>query len=141
MTSGVVGFGTQVKRGNGAGTAETFTAIAQIIGDVEGPTLELSTVEATSHSSTSNYREYLANLVEPGEISFKIAYIVDDAQHEGLQTDLTSRVTRNFRVEWPDGYEVGFAGLVTKFSKSAPMEDMLTMDVTIKITGVITEVA
>jgi hypothetical protein len=135
-----VGFGTQVKRGDGAGTAEQFTAIDEIIGDVNGPSLGLSIVEATHHASPNNYREYLPGLVDPGEISFKINYIAGNTQHEALQTALTTRAVTNFRVEWPDEYEVGFAGLVTQFAKAAPIEDMLAMDVTIKISGAITEV-
>jgi predicted secreted protein len=140
MTSGVVGFGTQVKLGAGTGTSIVYTAISEIIGDISGPSLELSTVEATNHGSASNYREYLAGLVEPGEISFKINYISGNTQHEALQTALTTRAVSLFRVEWPDGDEVGFSGLVTKFAKAAPMEDMLAMDVTIKITGPIVDV-
>jgi predicted secreted protein len=125
--------------GSGTGTAITYTPIPEINGDVTGPALALSTVEATNHDSANNYREYLAGLVEPGEMSFKINYIAGDVTHEALQTALTTRAVKPFEVEWPDGDAVRFDGLVTKFSKTSGMESMLSMDVTIKITGVVTD--
>jgi hypothetical protein len=140
MTQGSTGFGTIIKRGNGAGTAETFAAIPEVVGDIEGPALELSTVEATNHDSVNAMREYKPGLINPGEVSFAVNYIVDDTQHEGLQSDLASRVLRNFQIEWPDGYTIQFAALVTKWAHRSGLEEMIQREVTLKISGAVTEV-
>lgn len=140
MSDAVLGFGTQVKRGNGAGTAETFTAIPEIVGDIKGPGLELGTVDITPHKLSDYYREVLPTLISPGTLSFTINYVTGDTTHEGLKTDAEDRVKRNFQIEWPDGEVNGFAGYITKFNKAAGIESAIAMDVEISITGAISVV-
>lgn len=135
-----VGYGTQIKRGNGAGTAETFTEITGIVGDIAGPELTLGTAESTTHSTADAHRTFDPTLIDAGEVSFEILWDPDDAQHAGLETDLTSRLHRNFRMEWPDGYEVQFDAIVTKCGQSAPLDDEIKRAVTLKISGAVSEV-
>ena len=140
MSDAVLGFGTQIKRGNGAWTAETFTAIAEIVGDIKGPGLELGTSEITPHKDTDFYREFLPTLISAGALTFTINYVTDDTTHQGLKADAEGRVKRNWQIEWPDGEENQFTGYVTKFSKSAGLESAIAMDVEITISGAVTDV-
>jgi hypothetical protein len=140
MSGAVLGFGTIIKRGNGAGTAETFTAIPEIIGDVKGPGMDLGMTEVTAHKTTDYYREFLPTQLDPGSITFAINFVYDDTQHLGLQSDAAGRVLRNFQIEWPDGDEKQFAGYVIKFNRTAGVESAIQMEVEIKISGEVTDV-
>lgn len=141
MSDAVLGFGTKIKIGDGAGTAETFTEIPEIVGDIKGPGLELGTTEVTPHKDTDYYREFLPTLINAGVISFTINYVTGDTTHQAVKTDAENRTKRNFQIEWPDGEENQFVGYITKFSKSAGLESAIAMDVEITISGAVTDVA
>jgi len=139
MSSSVIGFGTQVQVGNG-GTAETFTAIPEIVGDIDGPSTSMNTIEVTPHKTANAYREYKPGLIDPGEIGFKMNYINNNAVQEGLKTDFDARTLRNFRLVFPDAYTVQFAGFVSEYSQTEPSEAAITYQIKIKITGAIADV-
>lgn len=140
MSDSILGFGTQVQVGNGGGTAETFTAIPEIVGDIDGPSTSRDKVEVTPHKSSDMYREFKPGLIDPGEISFKMNYINGDTVQEGLKTLFDDGTVRNFRLVFPDDYTVQFAGFLTDFSQTEPAEGAITYSVKIAITGTIVEV-
>jgi len=140
MSDAIAAFGTLLKLGDGAGTAEEFTTIAEV-GDIDGPSDSVDTIEVTSHSSPSARKEFIAGLIDSGEISFPIFFVPDDATHDattGLQYYKNARKVANFEMEFPDATQVAFSALVTKFGMKAPIADALSAEVTLKITGEMT---
>lgn len=141
MSDSIIGFGTKVQVGNGGtGTTETFTDIPEIVGDIDGPSTSMNIVEVTPHKTADRYREYKPGLIDPGEIGFKMNYVNGNTVQEGLKTDFDAATVRNFRMVFPDSYTVGFAGMVSEYSQTEPMEAAITYQVKIKITGVVSEV-
>lgn len=138
MTTGALaGYGVLLKIGNGA-TSETFTTIAEVR-DIEGPELELEAKEVTSHDS-GGWREYIGTLLTGGEVSFDLNFLPANATHgysSGLIEDMVNRTKRNFQLVFPDTDTTTwqFAALVTGFKPSAAVEDELTAEVTLRVTG------
>ena len=137
MTSALAGYGVLLKIGDGGGS-ETFTTIAEVK-DIEGLELELEAKEVTSHDS-AGWREYIGTLLTAGEVSFDLNFIPTHATHSysaGLVKDLVNRTKRNFNLVFPDGGSTTwtFAALVTGFKPSGPVEDELSAEVTLQVTG------
>ena len=138
MSDAQIGFQTLIKRGDGVGTAETFTAIAEVIGDIDGPSSSRDKKEVTPHKRSDWFREYKPGLIDPGEIKFKMNYVAGDATQEDLEADFNDAVIHNWQVLFPDDTGVQFAAFPTEFARSEPGEEAITISVTLAITGPIT---
>ena len=119
-----------------------YTAIGQIR-DLAGPAMMLDAIES-SHRDLSS-KKFVAGQIDGGEVTFDIAYDPDLATHSataapGLVYYLVNRTAKSFKVLFPDTSPATatFTALVTKFAPKAPMNDLLTADVTLKISGAIT---
>ena len=133
------GIGTLLKRGDG-GSPETFTSIAQIM-DVQAVALSRDTIEITNMSSPNSAKEYMASLIDGGELSIEAVWIADDAQQGGLRTDFIAGTVRNFKVVLPDpgATTQSFSAIVTKFEINSPVSDKIMLSASLKITGLPTE--
>ena len=138
MSDAIAAFGTLLKMSNGlAGTAEVFTTIAEV-GDIDGPSDSVDTIDVTSHSSPGARKEFKAGLIDSGEVSFPINLIPTDPTHDaqtGLQKKKNDRTMTNFKMVYPDASEVAFSALVVKFSPKAPVAGKLSADITLKVSG------
>lgn len=138
MTTGALaGYGVLLKMGDGE-VSETFTTIAEVR-DIEGPELELETKEVTSHDS-GGWREYIGTLLSGGEVSFDLNFIPTNATHSysaGLIERLVTRTLTNFQLVFPDSGTTTwqFSALVANFKPSGPVEDEITAEVTLQISG------
>lgn len=139
MTQAVNAYGTLLKMGDGIvppATTEVFTTIAEVK-DIDGPGFEASTNEATNHSSSGATREWLAGMLDAGEVSFDLNFLPGNATQNattGLLSLYFARKVRNFQLVWPNG-QCNFKALVTGVEPSAPVDDVLTASVTLKVTG------
>jgi len=136
MTNAIGSHGTMLKIGDG-GSPETFATIAEVL-DINGPNMTADTEEVTSQSST--WKEYIATVLDAGEVTFDLNFVPTDATHSysaGLLKDFTSRTLRNFQLVFPDSGSTTwtFAAYVTAFQPSAPVNGKLGASVTLKISG------
>jgi hypothetical protein len=132
----------QLKRGNG-GSPETFASVAEVK-DIKPYKLKADTEETTSHGSSGGWKTFKATLIEGGDCTFKVNFLPEDTSHSfasGLAADLVNRQQRNYQVVLPDTGATGyaFAALVTQFDPDGPVAGILETDVTLKITGPVTE--
>lgn len=137
-TAALSATGTLLKIGDGGGT-ESFTTIAEVT-KIGGPKLKMETKDVTSHSSTGGWREFIATLLDAGEVSFSINFIPTGATHSqtsGLLKDMKNKTKRNFQVVFTDTGATTwtFAAFVTSFEPDQPVDGALTASVTLKITG------
>lgn len=129
--------GTLVQLGDGA-SPEVFTTIGQVR-SVAGPTTKAEVVDITTHSTTGSWREKLAVLIDPGDISFPINWDHGDATHAfltGLWNLFTNLTRRGYRMIFPHaaGY-LHFHGYVSSHAFAAPVDNVLSADITITIDG------
>lgn len=136
MSDAIAAYGTLLKRGDG-GSPETFTTIAEVK-SISGPNMSSDVIDVTTHSSAAAgaWREKIASLIDPGELSFDINLIPASSGHISLRTDFVNRTKRNFKIQFPD---VGLTtwsveGIVTGFECEAPTDDVLAASITITIT-------
>lgn len=136
MTGATLGYGVKLKMGDG-GAPETFADIAEIKDLNDGDDAELRDV--TNHQSAGSRREYIAGLIDGGELTMTLNYLPNNATQNrvtGLQAAL--RQTKNFRLEEPGnatGYQ--FAAVVQSVGRAYPVDDVMELSVTIKKTGAV----
>lgn len=108
------------------------------INSISGPSMSRDTIDTTTLGSTGGFREFITGLRDGGSLTFGMNFSKDGFQQ--MQTDFESDDAVAYTIQLPDTdqTEIGFSGLVTDFPASIPMNDKVTVDVTIKITGQIT---
>lgn len=127
--------GTLLKKGNGA-SPEVFTTIAQIF-NLGGPSLQQEELDVTDHSD-DGWKTFIGGLKDGGEISGELHFDGTDATHDettGLISELGGGTVKNYRIEFPDGTKVAFAGLVKSFEFGANVGDKLTASFALKLSG------
>lgn len=136
--TGIVLAASSAALSGGSYGAEVFTAIAEVK-DISGPNRSNEFIDVTHMQSDGKYREFLPSLKTGGEVSFPVNFLPDDASHAGLQSDRENQVRRNFQIVYPNGASTTyqFAAFVQDFNISAPMADVLSGSITLKITGAI----
>ncbi len=94
--------------------------------------------EVTSFDS-AGVREFISTLRDSGTVSFSVNYIPNAAGtgHQLLVNDCNSGSTRNFVFTFSDtvGTELTFSGIVTGAEIAAELEQAVSANVTIKVTG------
>lgn len=137
-TTGTSGFGTLFKVGDGA-TSEVFTAVAEVK-SIGGPNLTMEMLEATHMESPSGFREWLPSFKDAGEVTLELNFLPSSTSHKGLTTDMAARTKRNCKITWPNTAATiwSFSAYVTAFQPSAGVGDMLSANVTFRITGAVT---
>lgn len=136
MANAIIGMGTLLKRGDGA-SPEVFTMIAEVV-NITGPSFSRATVDVTNMDSANNYRDFMPGLLDGGEISFELNFIPSDTTQKSIyNTDMSSSTAVNYQIVFPDSGTTtwSFAGLVTSFDITNPMDEKVTANMTIKIVG------
>lgn len=131
--AGIDGFGTQFKRGDGAGP-EVFTALANIT-NISGPGLSRETIDVTTHGSPDQWMEFIGGLKDGGEVSLDVNY--DPANHDSLIGDFDDDAPRNYQVVFPDDDSTTWSikAVMTGFEPEAPYDDKMTATLTFKVSG------
>ena len=131
--AGQDGFGTLLKRGDGA-DPEVFTAIGDPTG-ISGPGLSRETIDVTSHGSPDQWMEFVGGLKDGGEVSVDIN--LQPGVHGPLADDFDDTEPRNYQIVFPDPDETtwNFKAIMTGFEWDAPYDDKLSASLTFKVTG------
>lgn len=129
------GFGTLFQRGDGASPTELFTTVAEVT-SISGPRENLEFVDATHMESPNAYREKIATLLNSGQVTIGQQWLAGDTSQNNLRLDMRNRVKRNFRILPPgSGKKITFSGLVVDIGREFPLDNKMTADVTIEVTG------
>ena len=138
-TAGTSGYGTLLQIGDGAGP-EVFTTIAEVV-TISGPSLTREVIDMTNHGSPNSWREFVAGLLDGGDLTFTINYLPVNATHKkatgGLLQDLVDGTKRNFQLVFTDSGTTTWTipAIITGFSPNAPIDDKLSADVSLKVAG------
>lgn len=140
------GFGALLQKGTGAGSPEDFSTILGIK-SIDGPSISRDTHDTTVMTSPGGWREFIGGLKDGGEVSFSANWLPRDdtqGQEEGglmAEFDKDSCESRgNWRIlvpacpGEPEVY-VEFAGILTGQNVSIPMDDLMSFEGTIKVSG------
>jgi len=130
------GVGTVFSRQNDGSSAE-YTAVAEI-NSIGGPNMSRDVIDVTSLDSTGGYREFVAGFRDGGEVTLNMNFTLDS--YDDMKVDFESDTKVGYRIVLPDtgATTFDFDALVTSLGIAVPMDDKVTADVTLKISGEVT---
>ena len=110
---------------------------------VTPPNRSRDTIDTTHHGSTGDYREFLSSLIDAGEVSFTVNWVPNGASDILLNAAFAAGDIRSFAVDvnTTGGLmrRVSGSGILTEFSPDeVGIEDKMTAQITLKVTGPIT---
>lgn len=121
-------------------TVTTTTGAAEIgqIRNISGPGVSANDVDTTTIDSSSNYRTFACGLLDPGEVSFGVIYDPANSMHKRLAYYAGQRITKTFTVYHASstGDTDAFTAYVKGIGREIPLDDVITADITLKVSGV-----
>jgi len=128
-------FGTKILRG--------AVEIPQVL-SISGPSPTMDTIDVTTHDSTDGWEEILPSTLRSGEVTFDVVY--DPAltafkyASGGIPYDMVNRTKSTWTITLPTSPAKSwvFPAYVTGFELQAPVEDKLSVSVTLRVAGAIT---
>lgn len=130
----IIGVGTTFSK---KGSGDTWTEIAEIK-SISGPGMKRDTVDTTTLDTTGGYRTFITGFREGGEISLSMNYT--KTGYAAMLADFESDTVQSYKITLVDGSTITCDGIVTDLPLDVP-EDLVTQDVTIKLSGQPTFVA
>lgn len=132
--------GTKVYIGS-TGSPNDYTAIPGIV-SMSAPSSEVPEIDASDLDSTS--KEFIAGLKDNGEMTLKMNFNTDNAVHRAIRAAFVANpsTTKQWVIEWPDTAPLTrweFQGYVKSFKPTAGVDEKLSIDVTVRVTGDITQ--
>jgi hypothetical protein len=137
MSAAVHAKGTILARGGGEPVTEIFVPIAECK-SITGPSFEGATIDVTTHSTVGNYREFKANILDPGSLDFEINFVGTNAQHKQLLTDQANQAEANYKLTTKDPVTPAVFILrcqVIRYNFSFPVDNVQTATLSLKVIG------
>lgn len=106
--------------------------------NISGPSINRGTIEVTHHESPDNFREFLPNLPDGGEITIEGNFCPASAtQTTPLIADFNNQSTRNYKLVFNDAGDAQFAfvGFPIAVNFTSPFDGKMGVTATFKITG------
>lgn len=132
-STAVIGYGTTFAFGDGA-TPEVFTELAEVT-DITPPSDSVDIIETTHMGSPNRTKEFTAGLNDPGECSFDIHFLPGVGDDELIQAKRNTGAKANYQITYPNGTTWTFAGILTGYAPTVPVNDRMTATVTFKVTS------
>jgi predicted secreted protein len=125
----IVSMGTTLKKG---------TAVIANLTSIDGVGVSSDTIETTNLSTEGGYRTFVTSLKDAGEVSISGHFEYTD--HNPLLVDFEDGSIDTYTIEFPDtgvtsGTQWTFTAVVTAFSTSVELEDLVGFEATLKVSG------
>jgi len=134
-------YGSTFKIGDGA-TAEAFTAVAEVL-DIDGPSMSRDSIEVTSQDSDNGWREKIPGWRDGDSVTVQANWLPSDTTQDGttgMWEQFNDNVNHNFQIVTPTavGITISFAGHISGFPLSLPLEEQGQVEFEIAISGAVT---
>jgi predicted secreted protein len=131
-TTAVAGVGTTFARWSGS----AYVPLAEVT-SITGPTMTRDFIDVTSLDSGEGYREFITGFRDAGTISLAMNFT--DTSYSNLKSDFESVAAQQYLITLSNTEHTSleFEGLVTEIPITIPVDDKISCDCTIKITGVV----
>lgn len=106
--------------------------------EIGGIELSADTLDTTTLDSNGGYREFIGGFKDAGEVSVSGYLEIAEANGQKKMYDaFESGTVEDFVIEFPEAVKAKweFNGVVTGFSTSASLEDLISFEATIKVSG------
>jgi len=126
----ISGKGTLFNRWDGS----QWEQIAQI-NSISGPTMNRETIDVTTLDSEGGYRKFIGSLRDGGDVSLPMNFTRDT--YTIMKTDFEDDDLQKYQIVLPDSFNttLEFEGFVTDLPLDIPLDDKVSADITIKISG------
>jgi len=134
MSNAISGVGVKFRRWNEESSPADFEEIAEVK-SISGPNMSRETIDVTTLGSEEGYREFIAAIRDAGDVSFTMNFVHDT--YETMKEDFEDDSVKQYQIAIPNADNTGleFEGLVTELPLEIVVDDAITCDVTIKISG------
>ncbi len=134
----IFGQGAQLQIGDGQ-TPENFMTVAEVR-SISGPSMATDELDVTSHESQGGVREKKPGLIDPGQLTFDLAFQPGEPTHgakQGLLRNQLARSMDNYNLVFPQsiGFTWQFFSFVQGVPLTLPIDEVITASVTMTISG------
>jgi hypothetical protein len=138
-STGKTGAGITFEVGD-SGSPTAYTAVVNATNiNINGRTVD--EVDFTHLASTGGYREFRAGFKDAGEVSMTLHFDPTNSTYQDIEDKLNSGEVFNFRVNFSGAgwaYAMSGTGFVRGGDISINVDDPVTNDVTVRVTGPLT---
>lgn len=117
--------GTSIKKTAGSAVGSLTT--------IDGLSLSADSIDSTTLDNVGGYRSFVTSLKDAGEISLSGFFTY--ASHSTFLTDFEAGTTASYVITFPDTHTWTFSAVVTAFSTGAELEDLVSFECTMKVSG------
>jgi predicted secreted protein len=114
------------------------TAIANIF-NIGGPSMSRNTIDNTTFDTVGGFRTFFTGLRDGGTVTFDV--IFTKAGYTTLLGHFNTAAAIAYTLTMPataDAAVISFSGMVTDMPLTVPLDDKITVSVTIKVIGAVT---
>lgn len=133
MSNAMAGLGTKFQRETAV--PDTYEDVAEVI-SISGPGMSRDTIDTTTLDTADGYRTFIAALRDAGTLELTASFVAAD--YELWKDEFELDTLQNYKILLTTGFNFIFAGLVTALPLNIAVDDRITSDVTIKISGKVT---
>jgi predicted secreted protein len=135
MADGMIGYGSKVRIGLGA--TPTWTEL-EFVGDLEMPDEQVDEIEVTHMQSPDRRKQFIAGLIDGGEVSIPMNYIAGNDSDVLLQTIKASGETVQIEITLTaTGTAETFAGFLKGYARTAPVNDKMMATATFRLSELV----
>lgn len=127
MTVAAIGYGSKFAIYNGS----AYIDVAEVT-NITWPGYSRDAVDATHMASPNTFREYIAGLMDAGEVSVEINFV--PSATDVIVAAMVAGVGQ-FQIEHVSGMKLQFSAIVTGYEAAVPLDDKMTASATFKVTG------
>lgn len=132
MTDAAIGYGTLLKVGDGGSPTEVFTTLDAEVTSITPFGYTREAIDATHMQSPDSFKEYIAGLMDAGEVSVEMSFI--PSASDPLVAALVYGA-RNYQILFPTIATFTFRAICTSYSPTAPVDGKMTASAAFKISG------
>ena len=131
--AGLSAFGTKLMLGSSFSTGSGF--LVGNLTNISGPSISVDTIDVSAHDSSDAYREFVAGLIDAGEISVEGNLLRSTAANDIL-SQLTARTSTKATIMFPSKIYWYSTGVhVTGFETDAPFDGKIGFTASMKLSG------
>lgn len=136
MPDGMIGYGTTVRVTRAS--SQTPFEIA-LVGDIDMPDEQVDEVEVTHQKSIGRRRQFIAGLIDSGELTFPMN-LIPGSPTDTLCKELKAsgeEVIVGITLPGQGTVEERFSGFLKGYGRSAPIDDKMTAEATFRLSSFI----
>lgn len=141
MADVVIGYGAEAWLDN---SSDVSTRLGEVTA-ISLPNPQQADVEATHFASPGRTREYIAGLIDNGEITVGINFDAGSATDALITEAMTSGEVREMMISVPTSsgtnQEYTFPAIIKGYEKTIPIDDRQTATVTARVAGAVVQAA